>query len=69
MTSRLFQFNNDNNNNNYKRLWRQYPQKESSSVAHLVQVLGNLIVKVQCKIHQNILVQFVLANLDDILTS
>ncbi|KAK2161512.1 hypothetical protein LSH36_115g05062 [Paralvinella palmiformis] len=34
---------------------RQYPQKESSSVAHLLQGLGNLIVEVQCKIHQQMI--------------
>jgi len=36
------------NNNNYK----QYPRIESSSLAYLVQWLSKLIVRVQCKVHQ-----------------
>ena len=39
------------NNNNYKC---QYPQKESSSVAHLVEELGKPIVQVWCKVQQMI---------------
>jgi len=35
-----------------KLLWRQYPRKESSSVGHLLQGLGKLIVQIQCKVHQ-----------------
>jgi len=46
--------NNNNNNNNYKLLEYQYARKESSSMLHLIQGLGNLIVKVHGKIHQQI---------------
>ena len=38
-----------------KLLLRQYPRKESSSVAHPVQGLGKLTVKVQCKVHQQMI--------------
>jgi len=46
-------YNNNNNNNNInKLLWRQYHAKESSSVAHLVEGMDKLTVRVQCKVHQ-----------------
>jgi len=35
-----------------KLLLRLYPREESSSMAHLVQGLGKIIVRVQCKVHQ-----------------
>ena len=38
--------------NNNKLILRQYPQKESNSVANLIQVLDKRIVQVQCKVHQ-----------------
>ena len=38
-----------------KLLLHQYPQKEPSSMAHLVQGLGKLIVQVQCKVHQQMI--------------
>ena len=45
----------NNNNNNYKFLLRQYPRKESNSVAHLVHGLGKLTAQVQCNIHQQMI--------------
>jgi len=41
--------------NHNKLLSLQYPRRELSSVAHLVQGLSNLIVKVQCKNHQQMI--------------
>ena len=40
------------NNNNYKTSIAQISSKDSSSVAHLVQELGKLIVHVRYKVHQ-----------------
>ena len=37
-----------------KLLLRQYLRKESGSVGHQIQGLGKLIVRVQCKVHQQI---------------
>jgi len=45
----------NNNNNNYKLLLRQYPRNESCPVAHLVQRLGEFIVRVRRKIPQQMI--------------
>ena len=38
-----------------KLLLHQYPRKEPRLVAHLVEGLGKLIVRVRCKVHQQMI--------------